>query len=368
MRDPRIEAVAKVLVEYSVDVRPGQLVRLRGNPEGSPLLLAVYRQTLERGGHPWLTLDLEETQELFLRHAAAAQLDYVAPFLHRAMEEIDASISVWAESNTKALSQADPGKQSRRAVALKPLFDRFLSRAASGDLRWVETIYPTQAFAQDAEMSLAEFEDFVYRACRADEADPIAAWREVSARQQGLVDFLQRRSAIRVVAEGTDLTLSVAGRRWENCDGRMNFPDGEVFTGPVESSANGEIRFSYPACLYGREVEDVRLSFRDGSVVKATAAKNEAFLHEMLALDEGAKRLGEFALGTNPGITRFTKNVLFDEKIGGTIHLALGKGYPETGSENQSAIHWDMVCDLRRGGRLYSDGELLLEDGRLLVS
>jgi len=282
----------------------GSLSVSGGTRRGARSSLRSYRQTLERGGHPWPTLDLEETQELFLRYAAAAQLDYVAPFLHRAMEEIDASISVWAESNTKALSQADPGKQSRRAAALKPLFDRFLSRAASGDLRWVETIHPTQAFAQDAEMSLAEFEDFVYRACRADEADPIAAWREVSARQQGLVDFLQRCSAIRVVAEGTDLTLSVAGRTWENRDGRMNFPDGEVFTGPVESSANGEIRFSYPACLYGREVEDVRLSFRDGRVVKATAAKNEAFLHEMLALDEGAKRLGEFALGTNPGITK----------------------------------------------------------------
>lgn len=365
MLDPRVEAVAKVLVEYSVDVRPGELVRLTGNPEGAPLLLALYRRVLERGGHPWLELGLEEAQELFLRHAGDVQLDYVPPFLAQVVETIDASFEVWTETNTRRLSQANPAKQSRRAAAVRSLLERFLERAARKELRWVGTLYPTHGVAQDAEMSLREFEDFVFRACRVDEPDPIAAWREVSVRQRRLVEFLKRRSTIRVVGEGTDLTLSVAGRRWENCDGHMNFPDGEVFTGPIESSVQGEIRFTYPACLYGREVEGVHLSFDKGRVVEATAAKNEAFLREMLALDEGARRVGEFAFGTNPGITRFTKNILFDEKIGGTIHLALGKGYPETGSENSSAIHWDMVCDLRCGGRVFVDGDLFAEDGRL---
>jgi len=367
MADPRVETIARILVDYSVEVQPKQLVRINGAPEGAPLVLAVYQQVLERGAHPWLQVGLDAAQELFYTYAGDAQLEYVPPFVKQIVEQVDASIGIWTDVNTKGLSNADPAKQSRRAVAMRPLSDRFLERAAKKELRWTATIYPTHAFAQDAEMSLREFEDFVYKACLVHEPDPIKAWRAISKEQQRLVDWLNKAREIHVLGPDTDLRLEVAGRKWENCDGHENFPDGEIFTGPLEQSLNGHIRYTYPACAYGREVEDVRLEFKEGRVIRATAAKNEQFLLQMLETDAGARYVGEFAFGTNRGIQRFTKNTLFDEKIGGTIHLALGKGYPETGSKNSSAIHWDMVCDLREGGEVRIDGTLFLKDGKILI-
>jgi aminopeptidase len=367
MADPRVESVAKILVDYSAKVRPNQLVRITGAPEGVPLILAVYRRVLERGAHPFLQVGLEETDELLYTYGRDVQLDYVAPFMKEVIEQIDASIEIWTDANTKRLTNADPAKQARRAVARRPLLERTLERAAKEELRWTGTLYPTHAFAQDAEMSLREFEDFVYKACLVDEPDPIKAWKKISREQQRLVDWLNKAREIHVVGQYTDLKLQVTGRKWENCDGHKNFPDGEVFTGPIEESVNGHIRYTYPACHFGREVEDIQLQFKGGKVVKATAAKNEQFLLKMLETDKGARYVGEFAFGTNHGIQRFTKNTLFDEKIGGTIHLALGKGLPETGSKNKSAIHWDMVCDLRDGGEVRVDGTLFLKDGKILV-
>lgn len=367
MTDPRVEAMAKVLVGYSLAVKEGDLVRLQGGAEGAPLLLALYEQILSCGGHPWVQVGLDGTDEAFYTKAREAQLDFIPGFATAMIEEIQASVSVWTETNTKRLTNADPSKQARRAQAMKPLSERFLERAANKELRWTVTLYPTHAFAQDAEMSLREFAEFVFTACRVEEDDPIAAWRELSRTQQRLIDWLSPKNEIHVVGPDTDLRLNVDGRTWINCDGHENFPDGEIFTGPVEESVEGRIRFTYPACIYGREVEDVRLEFKGGKVVRATAGKNEAFLLQMLDTDEGARYVGEFAFGTNPGIQRFTKNTLFDEKIGGTIHLALGKGYPESGSKNNSAIHWDMVCDLRQGGEVRVDGTPFVKDGTFLV-
>ena len=367
MADPRVETVAQILVDYSTEVRPDQLVRISGGCEGTPLILAVYQKVLERGAHPFLDLGLDEAEELLYAHAGDTQLDYVPKFRKDMIEQIHASIGIWTDVNTKRLTNADPARQSRRALALRPLSDRFLERAAKKELRWTGTIYPTQSFAQDAEMSLREFEAFVYRACLIGEADPIKAWGAVSKKQQRLVDWLSNARQIHVIGPDTDLKLEVGGRKWINCDGHENFPDGEIFTGPVEESVNGHIRYTYPACDYGREVEDVQLQFKEGKVVKATAVKNEQFLLKTMETDKGARYVGEFAFGTNPGIQRFTKNTLFDEKIGGTIHLALGKGYPETGSKNQSAIHWDMVCDLRKGGEVRVDGTVFLKDGKILI-
>jgi aminopeptidase len=367
MTDPRVQSVAKILVDYSVDVQPGQFVRIEGTPEGTPLLLAVYQRVVERGGHPWLRLGLEEASEIFLKHATDEQLDYVPPVLRYLVEELDADISVWTSANTKALSNVDPARQARQQAARRPILERSLERSAKKELKWVGTAYPTQAFAQDAEMSLLEFEDFVYGAALIHEPDPIAAWRAVSQQQQRLCDWLTGKSQVRIVGPETDLTLSIKDRLWENCDGHENFPDGEIFTGPVEDSVNGQVRFTYPACEGGREVEDVRLWFENGKVVKATAAKNEEFLLAMLDIDQGARYLGEFAFGTNQGVQRFTKNILFDEKIGGTVHMALGTGFPETGSQNRSAIHWDMICDLRQGGEVWVDGVLFARDGKFLV-
>lgn len=367
MRDPRVERMAKVLVEYSLGVKEGDLVRIQGGPEGAPLLLALYEEVLALGGHPWVQLGLEGADEVFYAKASDAQLDFVPKFALAIIEEIQASISVWTETNTKRLTGVDPAKQARRARATRPLSERFLERAAKKELRWTGTLYPTPAFAQDAEMSLRDFEDFVFRACRVEEPDPVAAWRELSRWQEGLVRWLSARDEVHIVGPGTDLRLRTGGRTWINCDGHENFPDGEVFTGPVEESVEGHIRFTYPACLYGREVEDVRLEFKRGRVVEASAGKNEEFLRRMLDADEGARYVGEFAFGTNAGIQRFTKNTLFDEKIGGTVHLALGRGYPESGSKNASAIHWDMVCDLRSGGEVRVDGVPFLRDGKFLI-
>jgi aminopeptidase len=367
MADPRVEAVAKILVDYSVEVKPNQLVRISGGTEGTPLILAVYQKVLERGAQPFLEIGLDGAEELLYTYAGDAQLDYVPRFRKDMIEQIHASIGIWTDVNTKRLTNIDPARQSRRAVALRPLSDRFLERAAKKELRWTGTLYPAQAFAQDAEMSLREFEDFVYKACLVHEPDPINAWKKVSKEQQRVTDWLNKAKQIHIVGPDTDLELEVTGRKWINCDGHENFPDGEIFTGPIEKSVNGHIRYTYPACLHGREVEDVRLQFKDGKVIKATAAKNEQFLLKMLESDEGAKYMGEFAFGTNFGIQRFTKNTLFDEKIGGTIHLALGQGYPESGSKNKSAIHWDMVCDLRQGGEVHVDGTLFLKEGKIAV-
>jgi aminopeptidase len=367
MTDPRVETVAKILVDYSVAVRPNQLVRISGAPEGTPLILAVYQKVLERGAHPFLQVEPKEAEELFYTYASDAQLDYVPALVKDTVEQIDASIEIWTEVNTKQLTNANPAKQARRSVARRPLLNRMLERAARKELRWSGTLHPTHAFAQDAEMSLREFEDFVYDGCLVHEPDPIKAWKKVSKEQQRIVRWLNKARKIHVVGPDTDLKLEVTGRKWINCDGRENFPDGEIFTGPIENSVNGYIRYTYPACHYGREVEDVRLRFKDGKVVKATAAKNEEFLLNMLKTDKGARYVGEFAFGTNSGIQRFTKNTLFDEKIGGTIHLAIGTGLPESGSKNRSAIHWDMVCDLRKGGEVHVDGTLFLKDGKILI-
>jgi aminopeptidase len=377
MKDPRVETVAKILVDYSVEVRPNQLVMISGAPEGAPLILAVYQRVLERGANPflwvgqqgieWTMFGLEGAEELLYAYASDAQLDYVPPFMSDIIEQIDASISIWADVNTRHFTKADPVKQSRRAVAMRPLDNRFTERAAKKELRWTLTLYPTQAFAQDAEMSLREFEDFVYNGCLVHEPDPISAWRRVSEEQQRIVDWLNKARQIHIVGPDTDLKLEVAGRNWRNCDGHGNFPDGEIYTGPIEDSVNGYIRYTYPTCNFGREVEDIRLQFKDGQVIKATTAKNEQFLLKMLETDEGARYVGEFAFGTNFGIQEYTKNMLLDEKIGGTIHLALGEGYPESGSKNKSAIHWDMVCDLRNGGEVRVDETLFLKDGKILI-
>jgi aminopeptidase len=240
-----------------------------------------------------------------------------------------------------------------------------MKRAAEGSLRWAGTQYPCNSSAQDAEMSLSEYEDFVFNAGLLNHPDPIASWKRVSERQQRLTDFLNDKSDYHVVAaNGTDVRMSVANRRWINCDGQANFPDGEIFTGPVLDSVNGVIKYSVPAVYHGREVQDVRLKFKDGKVIDASASKGEDYLISMLDMDAGARFLGECAIGTNFGITRYTRNTLFDEKIGGTVHFAVGAGYPETGNTNESGLHWDMVVDLRTGGYIEIDGEKVNVDGR----
>jgi len=365
MSDANIVKLANVLVNYSAGVKKDQLVRISGPVPALPLLVEVYRAALAVGAQPFLRLAAEELSEILLKNGTDEQLRYLNPIAQFEIEKIDCSIGAWAEANTRALSNCDPKKMGLSQAARQPVMDVFFKRAAEGSLTWTGTQFPTQASAQDAEMSLSEYEQFVYGAGLLHEADPAAAWRRISVRQQHLADYLNGKSDYRVVAaNGTDVRLSVAGRHWINCDGHENFPDGEVFTGPVLDSVNGKICFSFPAVHHGREVQDVKLSFKDGKVIDASAGKGQDYLFSMLDTDAGSRFLGECAIGTNYGITRFTRNTLFDEKIGGTVHFALGAGYPETGNTNQSGLHWDMVVDLRTGGYVEIDGEKINVDGK----
>lgn len=367
MADPRVEKLAQVLVDYSVAVRPGDKVLLQGSAEAGPLLQEIYARVLQAGGLPWLIPALPGIEEVFFRYASPEQLKHVPPPLELAVQTYDVRISVIAESNTKALTNVDSAKIVLHQQGRRELMKTFLRRAAAGELRWTLAPFPTNAFAQDAEMGLREYEDFLFAACLPDTEDPVGAWERFSQRQQKVVDWLQGKSEVHLKGPETDLRLRIDGRRFVNCDGHYNMPDGEVFTGPVEDSLEGQIYFTYPTIYRGREVTGVRLWFKRGRVVKASAEKNEEFLLKTLDTDAGSRFVGEFAIGTNQAITRFTREILFDEKIGGSCHLALGAGYPETGSKNESAIHWDMICDLRQGGEVWVDGQLLYQDGRFLI-
>ena len=367
MNDPRLETWAKVLVGYSLDAKPGQTVAILGEAAGEPLLRAIYGEVVARGAYPVTVPSLPGLAEILLRTGNDDQLSFVNPVDRFVYTQADAVVTVLAESNTKTLSAVDPARQQLRQKARAELIHAFTLRTAEGLTDWTVTLYPTDAYAQDAGMATADFADVVLRACRLDQPDPIAAWQTLAAEQQRLIDWLAGKAEIHLRGPETDLRVGVAGRTWINADGRRNFPDGEIFTGPVEDSVNGRVRFSFPVVTAGREIVDVRLRFEDGKVVEATAAQNEEYLHRVLETDEGAKLLGEFAFGTNFGIDRFTRNILFDEKIGGTVHVALGRGYPETGSTNQSAVHWDLICDQRQGGEVDVDGQPFVRDGRFVV-
>ncbi len=367
MADPRIEKLASVLVDYSVAVQPGDKVAIQGESGAAPMLKAVYAKVLQAGGHPLLLTALEGTNELLYQYASDEQLKHVPEPIKHVLETYDANISIRSEVNTKALSNVDPAKMVLRSQAQSELMKIYMQRAAAGEFRWVVTLFPTNAYAQDADMSLSDYEDFVYTACMPDMDDPVGYWKGFSAWQQKIVDWLKGKERVHVIGPNTDLTLSIAGRTFINSDGKHNMPSGEVFTGPVEDSVEGHVHFSYPAIYRGREVSGVRLWFEKGKVVKATAEKNEDFLIQTLDTDEGARYLGEFAIGTNEGIKQFTSQILFDEKINGSFHMAVGRGYPETGSQNESAIHWDMICDMRDGGEIWVDDVLLYQDGKFAV-
>jgi aminopeptidase len=365
--DPRTQKLASILVNYSTQIRPGDWVAISGHALALPLVNEVVREVLRAGGHPTVNLSADEIEETILRESSAEQLAWLSPFERLVPERADATIGIRAASNTRALTGVDPGQQRAFNQARHDLSRLRLQRAAEGKLRWVGTQFPCPAYAQEADMSLSEYEDFVYAATFADQPDPIACWRGVHDTQQRLVDWLKGRKQVAARGPNIDLTLSIEGRAFINSDGRNNMPSGEIFTGPVEDSAEGWVKFSYPAIRGGMEVEGVELEFKQGKVVAARARKNEAYLISQLDSDTGARYLGEFAIGTNYGITRFTKSILFDEKIGGTLHMAVGAGYPQTGSVNQSSIHWDFICDMRKDSEVLVDGELFYKDGQFQV-
>jgi aminopeptidase len=366
--DPRLKRLADVVVNYSTGVTEGDLVLVQGPELAEPLIVEIVRAALAAGAVPHVRASVQGVDEAYLSAAGDAQLDHLPAYALEEMDAIDARISIHAAWNTRELSGIDPGKLARRSRAAQPVMGRFMERSAAGDLRWCVTAYPCDAFAQDADMSLDAYADFIYRAGWLHLDDPVAAWRAYADQLRTLADQLAQVRTLRVVAEHTDLEVGVAGRTWIASRGERNFPDGEVFTGPLESETSGDVRFSFPAVMGGREVQDVRLRFDGGRVVRAEAAQGGAYLDQMIGMDAGSGILGEFAIGTNYEVTQFTKQILFDEKIGGTCHMALGAGYPDTGSVNRSGLHWDMVCDLRSGGEIHADGEVIYRDGAFLPS
>jgi aminopeptidase len=361
MVDEKVGKLARVLVDYSIEAGEGDQVLVMGEVGAQPLVTALYARLLEVGAFPVLQVGLPGTQEIFFDKAQDVHYERI-PSIRRFMgEEADAHIAVRAPSNTRALSNVDPRKQQALAELNKPLQEVMLKKD-----RWVLTLFPTEALAQEAGMALAEYEAFAFGAMGLYEEDPVRYWQDKSREQERLKTRLQEAREIRIVGPETDLTLSVEGRTFINSAGRRNMPCGEVFTGPIEDSANGTVYFGVPAAIGGREVSGARLRFEEGKVVEASAERGGDFLQSLLDADPGARYLGELGIGTNYGITQASANVLFDEKLGGTIHLAIGRSYEETGGKNESSVHTDLVCDLRDGGQLYADGELIQENGRFL--
>ena len=367
MTDIRTTNLAEILVNYCLEITKGDRVAVLGTSLAEPLMLELERYILRAGGHPELIARIPGSDYVQFTEASNEQLEYISPLFKMVIEEYEGLIQLYSTVNTRALTNVPAERQGIRAKSMSEIMKRYHERSASGDLRWVVSMFPTVALAQEAEMSLHEFEDFVYGATYADHEDPVKAWQRIHDQQQRLVEWLKGKQEIVVKGSDVDLKLSIQDREFINSDGKFNMPSGEIYTSPVEDSAEGWIRFSYPAIQGGREVTGVELTFEAGQVVKAGAEKNDAFLQEMLAVDEGAKRLGEFAIGTNVGIDRFIGNILFDEKLGGTIHLALGNGFPEIGGVNTSVIHWDMLCDMRDGGKIFVDGELFYDSGEFKI-
>ncbi len=365
MVDQRIEKLAKLCVQYSVDIKPNEQVVIEGSDQALPLINELYKECLLRDAHPMVIADLD-LQYTFFKHAKDHQLTFLSPIQKFIAENVDVTIGIFCEPNPKGLLTVDPAKIRIRSTARREMMQIFFRRVAEGKLRWTGLPYPIGAQAQEASMALQEYEDFVYNSCLLDKEDPAAEWKKIKQQQQKTCEFLDQASEIHVLGEDTDLTFNVKGRKWINCSGEYNMPDGEVFTGPIENSTNGTIRFTYPGIISGREVEDIALTFKDGRVVKASAAKGDDFLQQTLKI-EGADVLGETAVGTNYGITKFTKNMLFDEKMGGTIHMALGNSYPESGGKNQSAIHWDILKDMKKDGEIYADKKLFYKNGQFLI-
>jgi aminopeptidase len=366
MADLRIEKLADILVDHSTRIQPGDRVAIEATTAALPLVRALYARILQRGGHPHLLLDLPEQDELLFEFGRNEQLDFIPTFRKLAYDQFESRIRIASMTNTRALSAVDPVKQKRRQKALSPILETQMRRGADRSFKWVSTLYPTEGYAMEAEMSLKNFEDFVFHACHADEENPVAFWTKMETNQKKIIERIEGHNQVILRGPNVDLSLSIKGRKFLNGAGLNNMPDGEIYTGPVEDSVNGFVRFDYPAIYNGVMVEGVELIFSNGKVTQASARKNQPFLHEMLESDAGARYVGEFAIGTNNEIDCFLHNILFDEKIGGTFHMALGAGYPESGSKNKSIIHWDMICGMQKDAEIVVDGDVVYKNGKFV--
>lgn len=366
MRDTRLVSYAHTLVNYSLYVKKDEWVVIRGSDLAMPLIKECYREVLKAGAHPTVLLIPDGLSEILLKDANDDQLEFNSPMMMEVYSKADKILTILGSHNLKELTAIPSERISFQRRSSAPLMKIYHDRVARGLMDWTLCLYPTESGAQEAGMSLEDYENFVFSACLLDTPNPIAAWEKIRDEQQAMVRYLNDRQQFHILAQDTDLTLSTESRLWINSDGHHNFPSGEVFTAPVRDSVNGVIRFTFPGIYSGQEIEDIRLTFKDGRVTEATAKRGEELLLALIDTDEGSHYAGEFAIGTNYGITKFTKNMLFDEKIGGTIHLALGSSYPECGPVNDSLLHWDMLCDMKDGGEIYADGELCYQNGEFL--
>jgi aminopeptidase len=364
MADTRVDKLAQILVDHSAEIKPGDRVAIEATTAAEPLVRALFATILDRGGYPHLLLELPDQNELLFAHAKNEQLDAVPTFRKLAYDQFESRIRIHSDTNPRALSNVDPAKLRRYQKASSSILETQMRRGATRSFKWVTTLFPTQGYATEAGMNLSDFEDFVYRACHADQADPVAFWNKVDSKQKKIVERIEGHDQVILRGPNVDLSLSIKGRKFLNASGKSNMPDGEVFTGPVEDTLNGFVHFSYPAIYSGVLVEGVELTFSNGKVTKAHAEKNQPFLMEMLDSDPGARYVGEFAIGTNYEIDRFSHNILFDEKLGGSFHMALGASYPETGGKNKSIIHWDMICGMQNDSEILLDGEVVYKDGK----
>ncbi|GAA0721759.1 aminopeptidase [Clostridium malenominatum] len=366
MADMRLNKLAKLLVNYSTEVKPGDFVLVQCDSVCVPWMKEVVKEALKAGAHVETLIDSEEVSNIKLKYASKEQLEQEKLIQKHAMEKADVWLTAWGGVNTKINSNIDSDKiksSSKGSASWRKIYSE---KMGDGSLRWCGTQFPTHSDAQEGSMSLEEYEDFVYGAGLLDFDDPVKEWKRVSKEQERWINYLDTKKELHIISEGTDIKVNIEGRKWINCDGKVNFPDGEIFTSPVEDGINGHITFSFPGIYAGKEIEGIKLIVEKGKVVEATAEKGEDLLKTILSTDEGACYFGEVAIGTNYGIQKFTRNMLFDEKIGGTIHMAIGDSMPEAGGKNRSTIHWDMLCNMRNGGKIFADGELFYENGEFI--
>lgn len=357
---------AHLLVNYCLEIKKGETVYIQSTTLAEELVREVYREAIKVGAHPEVDLMFREKHKIFLDHAVEHQLEYISPIKSTVINEFDAYLNIRAPFNLREDANVDPAKRTKSALAGKELSDIFSKRTAEGSLRRTLCQYPTQASAQEAAMSLEEYQQFVFGACHLYDADPAQSWREIRKTQQRIVDYLNECEMIRYKNDLSDISFSVAGRIWINSDGRVNMPSGEVFTGPVEDSVEGVIHYNYPSIYMGQEVQGVTFVVQNGQIKEWHAERGMEVLDEIMKID-GARHFGEVAIGTNYNIQKPTKNILFDEKIGGTIHMAIGQSYLQTGGKNESVIHWDLIADMTHNGQIYADDKLIYENGKFLI-
>lgn len=363
--DTILNKYAKLLVNYCVSLKPGERLYVKTSTLAEPLVREVYREALKAGGTMEVDFSFREKGRIFYAEASGEQLNYVSPFFKHAIEEFDAYIHIRAPYNLREDQNVDGEKVKIHKKANQPLNKKYFERTGSLDLKRNLCQYPTQASAQNAGLSLEEYEQFVFGACNLFDEDPIQAWKDRSKWQQEIVDTLNGKEKVHYKGDGIDISFSTKGRTWINSDGQTNMPSGEVYTSPVEDSVNGVIRFSLPGLYMGNEVENVTLYVKDGFIEKWEATRGKDFLDHVFQIP-GTRRFGEAAVGTNYNINQLTKNILFDEKIGGTVHMAIGQSYLQCGGKNESAVHWDMITDMENGGAIYVDDEKVYENGKFL--